>query len=83
MDSIAVEVSMKDLTKDNAHGWCYDKGNNRSYKIELEKTMDTEEMLIALCHEMVHVRQYSEGNSSNEYEAEALESELAERYKSS
>jgi len=37
-------------------------------------------MLVTLCHEMVHVRQYSQGERSNEREAISLENELAEKY---
>jgi hypothetical protein len=80
MDSVTVEVHLKDLTKDNAYGWCYKK-NNKPYKIEIEKTLTKDEMLVILCHEMVHVRQYSEGDRSNEREAEELEVELVEKYK--
>ena len=38
-------------------------------------------MLVTLCHEMVHVRQYSEGGRANEREADELEVVLAEKYK--
>jgi hypothetical protein len=88
MDSVKVEVSLEDLTEDNAHGWCikptdFHNFKLNAYDIELEETLNDEEMLVTLCHEMVHVRQYSEGDKSDEREAEELESVLADKYKKS
>ena len=87
MDEVIVEVYLKDLTKDNVHGWCVDSSEfpgfgDNEYEIEIEETLDDDDMLVTLCHEMVHIRQYSEGNPSNEREAEELETVLAEKYKS-
>ena len=86
MDEVIVEVYLKDLTKDNVHGWCVDSSEfpgfgDNEYEIEIEETLDDDDMLVTLCHEMVHIRQYSEGNPSNEREAEELETVLAEKYK--
>jgi len=85
-NSVIINISLDDLTEDNAHGWCTNSSdkpgfNPNEYEIELEETLTDEEMLITLCHEMVHIRQYSEGNPSNELEAEKLESVLAEKFK--
>jgi hypothetical protein len=87
MDEVIVEVYLKDLTKDNVHGWCVDSSEfpgfgDNEYEIEIEETLNDDDMLVTLCHEMVHIRQYSEGNPSNEREAEELETVLAEKYKS-
>ena len=82
-DKVVVEVYLEDLTEDHAHGWCHnDFENDDIYELEIEKTLDDDEMLVALCHEMVHVRQYSEGYDANETEAYELENELAEKYRS-
>lgn len=80
MDDIIVEVRLKDLTEDNVHSWCYES-DSKSYNIAIEKTLTEDEMLVTLCHEMVHVRQYSEGDRANEREADELEVVLAEKYK--
>ena len=87
MDEVIVEVYLKDLTKDNVHGWCVDSSEfpgfgDNEYEIEIEETLNDDDMLVTLCHEMVHIRQYSEGDPSNEREAEELETVLAEKYKS-
>ena len=87
MDKVAISVFLKDLTEDNAHGWCIDSSDfpgfdENSYEIEIEETLNDDDMLVTLCHEMVHIRQYSEGDPSNEREAEELETVLAEKYKS-
>jgi len=87
MDEVIVEVYLKDLTKDNVHGWCVDSSEfpgfgDNEYEIEIEETLNDDDMLVTLCHEMVHIKQYSEGNPSNEREAEELETVLAEKYKS-
>jgi hypothetical protein len=83
--NVIVNVYLEDLTEDNAHGWCVassDKPgfNKNEYDIELEETLNDDELLVTLCHEMVHVRQYSQGERSNEREAISLENELAEKY---
>ena len=87
MDEVIVEVYLKDLTKDNVHGWCVDSSEfpgfgDNEYEIEIEETLNDDDMLVTLCHEMVHIKQYSEGTPSNEREAEELETVLAEKYKS-
>ena len=87
LGEVVTKVYLKDLTKDNVHGWCTDSSgmgdfNEYEYDIEIEKTLNDEEMLVTLCHEMVHVRQYSQGDAVNEREAEELETVLAEKYKS-
>ncbi len=67
---VIINVFIEDLTEDNANGWCVassDKPgfNPNEYEIELEETLDDEEMLVTLCHEMVHVRQYSQVKQKN------------------
>jgi hypothetical protein len=83
---VIVNVYLEDLTDDNAHGWCVASSgapgfDKHEYEIEIEETLDDDEMLVTLCHEMVHVKQYSSGDRANEREAVALENELAEKYK--
>jgi hypothetical protein len=78
LNNVVIKVYLKDLTEDNAHGSCYN--DNKTYIIELEKTLDDNELLVALCHEMVHVRQFSEGDRADEREAHVLEVQLAEKY---
>ena len=33
--------------------------DNRTYEIEVDKKLDIEEMIVTVCHEMVHVKQYA------------------------
>ena len=81
-DEVVVEVYLEDLTEDSAQGWCHDDyDDDFCHEIELEKTLNDEDMLVTLCHEMVHVRQFSTGNDSDEKEANELENILAEKYK--
>ena len=85
-DKVEIVVSLENLIEDNIHGWCTNSSdmgdfNKNEYDIELDKTLDDDEMLVTLCHEMVHVRQYSQGGNANEREAEELETVLAKKYK--
>lgn len=73
-----VDIVKADLTVEDVKGWCY--GADGEYVIELEKSLDDDELLITLCHEMVHVKQYSDGKNADEGEAYELEGILATSY---
>lgn len=73
------------LEEDGVKGWCHDdevifEDDKIEYEIELEESLDDNEMFITLCHEMVHVKQYSEGRDADEDEAYELENILFEKY---
>lgn len=79
-------VFLEDLTEDGVKGWCSDDlvevDGEIEYEIDIEETLSDEEMLVTLCHEMVHVKQYSEGRIADEDEAYDLENVLVEKYRS-
>lgn len=83
-----VFVYLEDLTEDGVAGWCHDdfitiEGEEIEYEIDIDMNLDPDEMLVTLCHEMVHVKQYTEGRLSDEDEAYKLENVLAGKYKRS
>ena len=45
--------------KSDAIGFCMMQETNRDFEIELDKKLGIKEMVQALCHEMVHVKQYA------------------------
>ena len=88
-EEIEVAVFLDDLSEDGVKGWCHDDDvglldeDEIVYEIDIERTLTKEEMLLTLCHEMVHVKQYSNGQLANEDEEDKLEKVLAEKYKNS
>lgn len=87
-DEVNVHVYLDDLLEEEGvKGWCHDdhlfsEEDELEYEIEIEESLDNDEMLVTLCHEMVHVKQYSDGYDANETEAYDLENELSEKYRS-
>ena len=45
--------------KSDAIGYCMMQDTNREFEIELDRKIGIKEMVQALCHEMVHVKQYA------------------------
>ena len=45
--------------KSDAIGFCMMEDNNRTFEIELDKKIGIKDLVQALCHEMVHVKQYA------------------------
>ena len=45
--------------KSDAIGFCMMQDTNREFEIELDKKLGIKDMVQALCHEMVHVKQYA------------------------
>ena len=58
MKKLDIEIQINNL-KDNAVGYCMMQDDNRTYEIEVDKKLDIEEMIVTVCHEMVHVKQYA------------------------
>ena len=58
MKKLDIEIQINNL-KDNAVGYCIMQDDNRTYEIEVDKKLDIEEMIVTVCHEMVHVKQYA------------------------
>ena len=51
--------------------------NNREFYIEIDKKLNLKEMVLTICHEMVHVKQYARNEKAIESEACRLEPKLA------
>jgi len=56
--TLDITVALRDI-KSDAIGFCMMEDNNRTFEIELDKKIGIKEMITALCHEMVHVKQYA------------------------
>ena len=52
--------------KSDAIGFCMMQETNRDFEIELDKKLGIKEMVQALCHEMVHVKQYARNQMTDE-----------------
>jgi hypothetical protein len=57
MRTLDVELTFKNIKTERIVGWCYEGDGNRDFYIDVEKTLDDEEMVETVCHEMVHVWQ--------------------------
>ncbi len=68
------------LKHDKAMGWTYDLDGDE-IDVELDESLSKPTMLLTLCHEMVHVKQYSEDREADEQEALKLEEILYNKYR--
>jgi|JMBY01.1.fsa_nt_gi hypothetical protein len=68
---VGVDIHYEKLDVD---GWCVD--GDELYDIEINESLSLTDKMITLCHEMVHVRQYSTGQKVSEEEAYDLEGKL-------
>lgn len=57
--TLDIEVRIKDLKK--AMGYCMEGDSNRQFELEIKKGMNLYNLIITVCHEMVHVKQYAKG----------------------
>lgn len=56
--TLEIEVHIKNLKDDEEiAGWCYEGETNREFYIELDKGLSNSDLLVTVCHEMVHVWQ--------------------------
>ena len=55
--NIEVEVKLKKLDGDCV-GYCLMGDNNREFELEIDKNLNIKDLVMTLCHEMVHVKQY-------------------------
>ena len=55
-----IEISFKRMSNDSNYGYaCYLDGND--YEVEIKRTLRMRDMLTTLAHELVHVKQYING----------------------
>ena len=57
MRTLEIEVIIKNLKSEGKAGWCYEGENKRDFYIDIDKSLDDEELVEVACHEMVHVWQ--------------------------
>ena len=55
--NIENEVKLTALTGD-AGGYCLMGDTNRDFELEIDKNLNIKDLVMTLCHEMVHVKQY-------------------------
>jgi hypothetical protein len=55
--NIEIDVALKKLPGDVA-GYCLELDSHREFEIELDKTLSIRDLVLTVCHEMVHVKQY-------------------------
>lgn len=79
-DSVDICVDIHKLT-DGIGGWCNNSIDDNIYEIEIEESLNIDKKMLTLCHEMIHVKQYSEGEKVDEDEAYEMESVLYNKYK--
>ena len=56
---ILVSVEVEDISEDNVKGWTVDSAEDDEYDIEIDTGLSFKETILTLCHEMVHVLQFS------------------------
>lgn len=55
--NIDIEVKLNKMT-DDAVGYCLMGESNRHFELEIDKDLNIKDLVMTLCHEMVHVKQY-------------------------
>ena len=57
MKTLDIEVKIRSMKDEDAIGFCLETDNNRTFEIDAEKTLDEENFIETICHEMVHAWQ--------------------------
>jgi Zn-dependent peptidase ImmA (M78 family) len=82
LDSIEVEVFHTDLTDDGVFGWC-EQSDENEFLISIHNDLKSDDYIITLLHELVHVVQSLRGlfdDELREQEAHQLESILFNQF---
>lgn len=58
MRTLEIDISLKDLGED-IFGYCMEGDSNREFDLEINKTLDKENFVGTIIHEMIHVKQYA------------------------
>lgn len=74
--TLEINVELTNIP-DDATGYCMIGDNNREFYIEIDKKLNLKDMVLTICHEMVHVKQYARNEKAIESEACRLEPKLA------
>ena len=54
-----LDISVKLCAPQGAMGYCLETDNNRTFEIEVDRSMKLRKLLETVAHEMVHVKQYA------------------------
>jgi hypothetical protein len=54
-----LEIEVKLCSPKGAMGYCLETDNNRTFEIEVDRTLSHRKLLETVAHEMVHVKQYA------------------------
>ena len=57
MRTLDIEVKIRSMKDEDAIGFCLETDNNRTFEIDAEKTLDEENFIETICHEMIHAWQ--------------------------
>ena len=68
--NLEVLISLKNLKKDGVEGWCMQE-EERLFSVDIEKTMSLKEIIVCVCHELVHVKQYVKREMVDFYDKKA------------
>lgn len=65
-----------DNNMDNADGYCYSV-NPREFVLSIDNRLKGDDFITAVCHEMVHVKQYAKGELKEKGSVKTLEEYLS------
>ena len=65
MRTLEITVNIRKFT-DDAIGYCMMEDTNREFEIEVSKDLSLKDFVTALCHEMVHAKQYARNEMSGD-----------------
>ena len=58
MRTLEITVNIQKLTGE-AVGWCMMEDTNREFTIDVHNKLTLKDFVLTICHEMVHVKQYT------------------------
>ena len=62
MKTLDINIHLDKISE--ADGYCL-AVTDREFNLEIEKTLDEEDFITAICHEMVHVKQFARGETQD------------------
>ncbi len=57
MRTLDIGLTLKKIKDEEVVGWCHEGEDKREFFIDIEKSLDGEDLIETVCHEMVHVWQ--------------------------
>ena len=68
--NLDVLITLKNLDKAGVEGWCME-ADERLFDVQVERKLSIKEMITCLCHELVHVKQYTKREMVDFYDRKA------------